>query len=169
MRTPVKLPDSLRDHMKAPLGVLLPEGSTGTDEIQSHLPKDAYVITVGDRTTERMIGLGIVPSLQIVDGLEKRKKRRPPALCGATEITTDNPAAEITTQSIRAIQTALAMPPPVRLHVNGEEDLLVIPACIHAPANAVVLYGQPDEGLVVVRVSPEIKNRMQALLDMMME
>ena len=59
------------------------------------------------------------------------------------------------------------MQPPVRLLVNGEEDLLVIPACIHAPANAVVLYGQPGRGLVVVPVSDEIKTRMQALLDMM--
>lgn len=153
--------------MKAPLGVLLPQGSDGIEEIQRHLPDGAYIITVGDMTTEKMINLGIVPSLQIVDGLEQRKARRPPELSGAVEIATDNPAAGITDQSINAIKTAFAMQPPVRLLVNGEEDLLVIPACIHAPANAVVLYGQPGRGLVVVPVSDEIKTRMQALLDMM--
>lgn len=163
----MRLPDSLRDHIKTPLGELLPQGSDGIEAIQSRLPDNAYIITVGDMTTEKMISLGLVPSLQIVDGLEQRKVRKPPELSGAIKLVADNPAAEITDQSINAIKTAFAMQPPVRLHVNGEEDLLVIPACIHAPANAVVLYGQPGKGLVVVQVSDEIKTRMQALLDMM--
>ena len=153
--------------MKAPLGELLLQGSDGIGEIQDRLPDDAYIITVGDMTTEKMIGFGLVPSLQIVDGLEQRKARKPPELSGAVEIAVDNPAAEITGQSINAIKAAFAMQPPLRLLVSGEEDLLVIPACIHAPANAVVLYGQPGKGLVVVPVSDEIRARMQSLLDMM--
>ena len=79
----MRLPDSLRNHMKAPLGVLLPQGSDGIEEIQRHLPDGAYIITVGDMTTEKMINLGIVPSLQIVDGLEQRKARRAPPNCPA--------------------------------------------------------------------------------------
>ncbi|PJB96490.1 MAG: DUF359 domain-containing protein, partial [Nitrosopumilales archaeon CG_4_9_14_0_8_um_filter_34_10] len=46
-------------------------------------------------------------------------------------------------------------------------DLLVIPVCIHAPENSIVLYGQPNEGLVVVKVTPEIRNKTQRLLDLM--
>ena len=59
------------------------------------------------------------------------------------------------------------MSPPVRLNVNGEEDLLVIPVCIHAPENAVVMYGQPNEGLVIIKITPEIRNKTQTLLDSM--
>jgi len=51
--------------------------------------------------------------------------------------------------------------------VNGEEDLLVLPACIFAPENAIVLYGQPNEGLVIVKITPEIRNKAQSLLDLM--
>ncbi|WP_238536031.1 GTP-dependent dephospho-CoA kinase family protein [Candidatus Nitrosopumilus salaria] len=97
----------------------------------------------------------------------KKKKREPPKLSNATELTVDNPAAEITETSIDMIKQALTMQPPVRLCVNGEEDLLVLPVCIHAPENAVVLYGQPNEGLVVVKVTPEIRNKAQRLLDSM--
>jgi len=51
--------------------------------------------------------------------------------------------------------------------VNGEEDLLVIPVCIYAPDNSVVMYGQPNEGLVIVKITPEIRNKTQTLLKSM--
>ena len=79
----------------------------------------------------------------------------------------DKPAAEITSQSVSIIKKALVMQTPVRLFVNGEEDLLVLPVCIHAPENAVVLYGQPNEGLVIVIITPEIRNKVQTILDLM--
>ena len=163
----MKLPDSLRDKFKTPLGVLLPEIQADKTNIEKFLSEKSYIITVGDRTTEKMIDFGLVPSLQIIDGQEKRKKREPPKLSNATELTVDNPAAEVTETSIDMIKQALTMQPPVRLFINGEEDLLVLPVCIHAPENAVVLYGQPNEGLVVVKVTPEIRNKAQRLLDSM--
>ena len=67
---------------------------------------------------------------------------------GTIEMTCDNPAAEITDQSISKIKEAFSMKTPVRITVKGEEDLLVIPVCIYAPENSVVLYGQPNEGMV---------------------
>ena len=129
--------------------------------IKKHLSENSYVITVGDRTTEKMIEFGLIPSLQIIDGQEKRIKREPPKLATATELFVDNPAAEITSQSIDIIKKAFTMQTPVRLIVNGEEDLLVIPVCIYAPENAIVLYGQPNEGLVIVKITPEIRNKTQ--------
>ena len=163
----MKLPNSLRDQLKIPLGILLPESQTDKTNIKKHLSENSYIITVGDRTTEKMIEFGLIPSLQIIDNQEKRVKREPPKLTNATELTVDNPAAEITLQSIDIIKKAFTMDPPVRLSVNGEEDLLVIPACIHAPENAIVLYGQPNEGLVLVKITPEIRNKTQKLLDLM--
>ncbi len=153
--------------MKTPLGVLLPENQVDKSNIQKHLSENSYIITVGDRTTEKMINFDLIPSLQIIDGLEKREKRDPPKLDNATELTVDNPAAEITPQSIDMIKKAFTLQIPVRLFVNGEEDLLVLPVCVHAPENTVVLYGQPNQGLVIVRITPEIRNKVQGLLDLM--
>ena len=163
----MKLPDSLRDQLKIPLGILLPESHADKTNIQKYLSENSYVITVGDRTTEKMIEFGLIPSLQIIDSHEKRVKREPPKLANATELTVDNPATEITPQSIDIIKKAFTMQPPVRLSVNGEEDLLVIPVCIHAPENAIVLYGQPNEGLVIVKITPEIRSKTQTLLESM--
>jgi uncharacterized protein (UPF0218 family) len=163
----VKLPNSLRDQLKIPLGILLPIDQDNKTNIQKYLSDDSYIITVGDRTTEKMIDFDLIPSLQIIDGLEKRIKRDIIKLGSAFELKIDNPAAEITLESIEIIKKAFSLNPPIRLTVNGEEDLLVLPACIHAPENSVILYGQPNKGLVLVQITTEIRNKAQALLDLM--
>lgn len=163
----MKLPDSLRDQLKIPLGILLPIDQDNKTNIQKYLSDDSYIITVGDRTTEKMIDFDLIPSLQIIDGLEKRIKRDIIKLGSAFELKIDNPAAEITLESIEIIKKAFTMNSPIRLTVNGEEDLLVLPVCIHAPENSVILYGQPNKGLVLVQITTEIRNKAQALLDLM--
>ena len=164
----MKLPDNLREQLKIPLGLLLLESEANKKNIQNHISENSFIITVGDRTTEKMIEFGLIPSLQIIDGQEKRIKRNiPENFDVSTLLRCDNPAAEITNQSIETIKKAFVSQTPVRITVNGEEDLLVIPVCIHAPENSVVMYGQPNEGLVIVKITPEIRNKTQKLLDSM--
>ncbi len=115
-----------------------------------------------------MLKFEIIPALQIIDSLEKRSKRDAPDTLGInTNLSCENPAGEITQQSIDEIKKAFKSPPPVRLTIIGEEDLLVIPVCIFAPKNAIVMYGQPDEGLVIIRINDEIRNKAQELLNSM--
>lgn len=164
----MKLPDSLREQLKIPMGVLLLEKDATKQNIVKYIQNNSFVITVGDRTTEKMINFGLIPSFQIIDSQEKRVKRELPSGANiVTDLTCDNPAAEIAEDSIRTIKKAFSSKPPVRLVVNGEEDLLVIPVCIHAPKNSVVMYGQPNEGLVIVEITSEIRNKAQKLLDLM--
>lgn len=173
----MKLPESQRSRLKIPLGILLPDSDTSRQRVLQEIPDDSYVITVGDRTTEKLIEFGVVPSLQITDGLEKRISRPHPELAEkryakdlsvtTTLMEVDNPPSEITQEGIDAIRKAFSLPPPVRIHVNGEEDLLVIPACMYAPAGATVMYGQPNQGLVIVGVNSEVRNKTRALLEMM--
>lgn len=154
--------------MKNPLGVLLPEKDTSKKNIQKFIEKNSFVITVGDRTTQKMMEFDMMPSVQIIDGQEKRIKRSIPENSEIfTLLTCTNPPAEITTQSINTIKKAFNSQTPVRIMVKGEEDLLVLPVCIFAPQNSIVLYGQPNEGLVIVKVTPEIRNKTQKLLELM--
>jgi hypothetical protein len=115
-----------------------------------------------------MLSFGIIPSLQIIDAKEKRTKRTPPSNENvATIISCNNPAGEITKESIATIKKAFKSKTPVRINVNGEEDLLVLPVCIYAPKNAIVMYGQPNEGLVIVQINEQIRNKTQLILDSM--
>jgi hypothetical protein len=163
----LNLPENLRNALKNPLGMLVQEKDVTKENILEFLSSDTYLVTVGDATTEKMLGFGLTPSLQIVDGLEKRAKRVLPQNKLEKNLSCDNPAGQITTQSIDVIRQAMSLTPPVRITVNGEEDLLAIPVCIYAPNNTVVLYGQPNEGLVVITVTDEIRNKTKEILSLM--
>lgn len=160
------LPQNLRDSLKKPLGVLIRDSDTTKENILKNIPADSFVITVGDATTEKLIKYGIIPSLQIVDGLEKRSKRELPSSSAKTTFSCDNPPAQITQESIDVIKKALKEP-PARIKVIGEEDLLVLPVCVYAPENSVVLYGQPNEGLVIVEINSETRNKAESIMNSM--
>ena len=55
------------------------------------------------------------------------------------------------------MKRAFAGEKPVMVLIDGEEDLLTIPAVIEAPLGAVVFYGQPFEGVVAVKVDERSK------------
>jgi len=164
----LKLPENLREHLKIPLGDLIKEENVNKENILTKIGSEPIVITVGDRTTENMINLGIMPQIQIVDGLEKRNQRLVPKDDTInTNLSCKNPPGEITEESTQVIQKAFSCKLPVRIIVNGEEDLLVLSVCIFAPENSVVMYGQPNEGLVIVHITPEIRAKVQKILDAM--
>jgi uncharacterized protein (UPF0218 family) len=163
----VHLPEKLRDQLKKPLGILIQDRDATKENISKNIPKGAFVITVGDATTEKMIKFGFDISLQIVDSLEKRNKRDLPKGKVKTVLTCENPAAEITEESISIIRRAFGMTPPVRIIVHGEEDLLVIPVAIYAPDDSVILYGQPNEGVVIVKLTEEVRNKAKSIMNSM--
>jgi len=164
----LQLPDDLRDQLKNPLGNLISDNDPNKENIIKKISAESVIITVGDRTTENMLQLGLKPQIQIIDGLEKRNRRVVPTDDAVnTNLSCRNPPGEITEESMQVIQKAFSSKPPVRITVDGEEDLLVLPVCMSAPENSVVMYGQPNEGLVLVHVTPEIQAKVQKILDSM--
>ena len=160
------LPENIRNQLKIPLGDLIKD--VNKENILSKISSESIVITVGDRTTENMIDLGIRPQIQVIDGLEKRNQRNIPIDDTIkTELTCKNPPGQITEESMQTIQKAFSCERPVRVIVKGEEDLIVLPACIFAPKNSVVMYGQPGEGIVLVHVTPEIRSKVQKIVSVM--
>jgi hypothetical protein len=164
----LQLPDDLRDQLKNPLGNLISDNDPNKENIIKEISAESVLITVGDRTTENMLQLGLKPQIQIIDGLEKRNRRVVPTDDAVnTNLSCRNPPGEITEESMQVIQKAFSSEPPVRITVDGEEDLLVLPVCMYAPENSVVMYGQPNEGLVLIHVTPEIQAKVQKILDSM--
>ena len=162
----MQLPEDIRAQLKTPLGDLIHDNDPNKENIIKKISAESVLITVGDRTTENMLQLGLKPQIQIIDGLEKRTQRIMPTDDTVnTKLSCKNPPGEITEESIQVIRKSFSCEPPVRITVDGEEDLLVIPACIFAPENSVVMYGQPNEGLVIVQVTPEILAKIQKILD----
>jgi hypothetical protein len=164
----LQLPDDLRDQLKTPLGNLINDNDPNKENIIKKISAESIIITVGDRTTENILQLGLKPQIQIIDCLEKRNQRTAPIDDTVnTKLSCRNPPGEITEESIQVIKKAFSSEPPVRIVVDGEEDLLVMPVCISAPENSVVMYGQPNEGLVIVQITPKIRAKVQKILDSM--
>ncbi len=164
MQKEYKLPEHLRPRLAKPLGRLF-----SGEEVKSHsfakvVSDSAVVVTVGDRVTDTLGGLGRNPEVQVVDSRENRKERALPDVAYARLIGVHNPAGTVTEEAIDGIREAFRGEKPVRVLVNGEEDLLTIPVVALAPVSAVIFYGQPGEGIVVVKADPESKARNRAIL-----
>jgi len=124
---------------------------------------DSVVYTVGDVVTHNLQKLGINPAIAVVDGCTMRSPcRRMPAIHGEC-IRVKNPAGTLTDDLVRALERATEHP-PVTVIVDGEEDLAVIPLVIAAPDGAIILYGQPRQGVVLRTVNSEAKNIARHLL-----
>jgi uncharacterized protein (UPF0218 family) len=55
----------------------------------------------------------------------------------------------------------------VVIRVEGEEDLLALPAAMLAAVGSMIIYGQPLVGLVVIRVTPETRSEVRELMESM--
>ncbi len=122
------------------------------------------IVSVGDRTTETLIQMGFTPDVQVVDGLEARKPRPLPFGTFATEMRVRNPAGHVSDEAVHAIQQSSNQPKPLRIVVEGEEDLLALPFLAVYPEGIALLYGQPGEGIVVVVVNKGSKGFAKDLL-----
>ncbi|MEM4394606.1 MAG: DUF359 domain-containing protein, partial [Candidatus Nitrosocaldaceae archaeon] len=76
-----------------------------------------------------------------------------------------NPAGSITYDAIQAFNSALILNKPVRVLVNGEEDLFGLIALAFAPINSMIFYGQPFEGIVALRVNEENRARFKSMIE----
>ena len=162
------LPENLRNELKIPLGELIKNNDSAKVRIIKQIYAENPVVTIGDATSEILINMGLVPFLQIVDGKEKRRERELPLDDSiATHLSCVNPPGELTQESIDIIKKSFNSKPPIRVLVDGEEDLLVLPTCLFSPQNYVIMYGQPNEGLVIVRITNEVREKVQNIVNSM--
>ncbi|WP_254531690.1 GTP-dependent dephospho-CoA kinase family protein [Natrinema gelatinilyticum] len=156
------LPDELRHELKEPLG------SIETDADRLLATVDGPLIAVGDVVTYHFLQAGRPPDVAFVD---ERTKREPVdaevrrIVTEKTAIEATNPPAEISEDAVEALLSGLARTEPTTIHVEGEEDLLALPAIVAAPEGASVVYGQPDEGMVHVKITDDHRASVRALLD----
>ena len=161
------LPEDKREYFKKPLGVLYRTEKQIKQIIENFkgnisIPK---IISVGDVTTQLLIDNMLIPDLAIIDDRVQRIESKIVALDSFKVEEVKNPAGTITKDSWKIINNSLELyKSKIIIKIAGEEDLLVLPVILEAPLNSKVLYGQPNEGLVIVTVTEEIKDKVLRLL-----
>ncbi len=149
--TTLLLPEGMREELKRPLGPVV-DG----EDLPAALPRSGPVATVGDMTTVTVHAQGVPISLAVVDYQTKRVPDpgwvEALAPVGDVVVEVDNPAASITAALYNQVLSAWSSQRPVKIVVRGEEDMASLPAILHAPEGATVIYGIPDTGLCLVQV-----------------
>ncbi len=131
--------------------------------------KPSTVISVGDIVSRNMIEYGISLNVLIVDNKVMRKPIQPITVDTDQTLYAKNPPGAITDEAWAVIRSAIEQKGKTRVMVDGEEDLLTLVAVLSAPENALVVYGQPHRGIVVVKVTEETREKMRRIVDAMEE
>ena len=152
----MRMTKEAQERMQERIGVLI----TGEIPLPYHVLKgmltDEKVIAIGDVVVENLLKVGIEPVMMIVDGKSRRENVGTTIEC---DITVKNPQSEITEELIDAIKKGYK-----RIFVEGEEDLASLPAILYADENTVIVYGQPLEGIMVIRPTEENKRKVKKTL-----
>jgi GTP-dependent dephospho-CoA kinase len=167
------LPDNLRSRLKEPLGKLYRcNGIECVRAMEAELRKASKVIAVGDVTAYYLLEASVMPDLLIVD--HKTKRASTPEHVKSCVKCDDyktvevvNPAASLTPELIALIKDSLQSESKTRIVVDGEEDLATLPVILYAPEGAAVVYGQPNEGSVLVIVTESKREEIRSLMDRM--
>ncbi|MEM1550928.1 MAG: GTP-dependent dephospho-CoA kinase family protein, partial [Candidatus Bathyarchaeia archaeon] len=107
---------------------------------------------------------GLKVDVFIIDNRAMRKPIEPVNYRADKTLYLSNPAGAITDDSWQIIREAINSNGLVKVLVDGEEDLLTIVAVLLAPENSIVMYGQPGEGVVVINVNRESKEKVHEVI-----
>lgn len=159
-----KINDKVTPALKKPLGKLFPNFKDAIDEIK----KSKFFISVGDATLNNLINCNLYPNLSIIDNLIQRKNHDYNIIKSEHRYNAINPSGYITDNLWETIEIAIKSATKNDSHhlivVDGEEDLAVLPCILIAPEETIIVYGQPNEGLVLLNVS-DVKNKAKVILN----
>lgn len=151
-----KLPENMRTELKKPVGTLYKNISEIKPRLEKQLSEKKVIISVGDVTTHNLIENNIYPQLCIIDNKIERNPT-PNKLNHTNNIyQITNPPGTITNELVDTIRKSINKikednNQKIIIIVEGEEDLAVIPCIKEASDETLLLYGQPQEGVVLVK------------------
>jgi len=166
------LPNDMRKELKTPQGLLIEGPFEETMERLKEIiddEKPSAVISVGDIVSRHMLEHGLVLNVLIVDNKTMRKQIQPIIVDVDQTLFAKNPPGTISDEAWAAIKIAVEYEGRIKVMIDGEEDLLTIVTVLSAPEGALVVYGQPHKGIVVVKVTKEQKEKMRRIVDAMDE
>lgn len=153
--------------LKEPFGRLIKDNKVDKENIFPFIKNSNKIITVGDTTTEKFIEFGYIPNLSIIDNKEKRMMKTKPVDFHVDEIIhCKNKPGEINVQIIDLIKKITTLEfNKIQIIIEGEEDLTALPLFIYSPNGWTIFYGQPNEGLVVVEMNNNIRERAKLIFN----
>jgi len=163
------LPEEMREELRRPLGrVIKPkEFIKSLKFLKSR--KIPMIISVGDIITMELLKNDVYPDVKIIDFRCRRKEIPIPNKFSILKKYKNKPGTiniKTADRLKRLIKNAAINKQKSWLVIDGEEDLMALPAILFAPLHSLVLYGQMDLGVVMVEVTEEVKNKVKSILNL---
>lgn len=167
-KSSLSLPDQLREKLRFPLGNVC----KNTKELVAVLKKNkpTMVLSVGDIVTAELKKAKMIPDIAIIDlksrriNLEVTDKKRVKKY--------KNEAGTINFESAsvvnKAIEKHLTGKKSQTIVIQGEEDLLTLPAVLLAPLGSIICYGHWELGAIAVPATEEIKDNIAQIIRLFM-
>ncbi len=159
--------EEIRPLLKKPFGTLFKGKDLKPAEAIKESLKGEKVIVVGDVTLKNILAVGIKPALAVID-LKTKREIKEDSIFKEKTAKAKNPAGMITKDLWDKIHESMDRKGSL-IVVDGEEDLAVLPCILEADWDSIVLYGQPDEGIVMVKVTEEKKFDAGTIIKMIMD
>jgi len=173
---PIVLTDQQKGQLRQPQGQIVDQP---TVELNRTL-----IILVGDSTIEKFLDNNWQFDIGIFDKYIQRQPATGITQSLTPNVTVTNPAGTIQPELAQAISVAIQPPrhtelvsassnhtsppllenQPYYVYVDGEEDLAAIPTVLLEPLNSLVYYGQPNEGLVEIKITELTKQSIVKIL-----
>ncbi len=158
----MKISQQARVKLKKPLGKV----HNSLEAIKS-LSKKCRIISVGDICTLALLCIGVRPHLAVFDFRYMRK----PLPQGMASILKrefknikeiKNEHGTVSDKLLSDAKTLIKNGGAIK--INGEEDLTALVFIKNALPKDIIIYGQPNEGIVVVKPDKKIKKFVDSLL-----
>ncbi len=161
------LSNEVRERLKAPIGTLLtgsPQETIAQLKKNIETERPPMIICVGDFVSKNLKSADIHVDVSVVDNKIMRRDTEPWQESGKIIFRANNAPGTIDPIAWQALREAVEKKNSLLL-IEGEEDLLALPAVLLAPDRALVIYGQPKEGVVVVTVDSGKKAEIQNIIN----
>lgn len=170
-KTQLKLPADLREKMRLPIGEVI----TDIRKIKMTNSKNSFIISVGDIVSRSLKEIGHIPDIAIIDFKNQRNIINEKAFKDYKQsndqkkrMYINEPGTiqrEVVNVYREALKTCITNQKKQVIVIDGEEDLLTIPAILLGPLHSIVYYGQFDLNAVIkVEITENKKNEVAAIL-----
>ncbi|XOB41310.1 MAG: DUF359 domain-containing protein [Candidatus Nealsonbacteria bacterium] len=152
------LPEKLKPELKKIWGTaIFGKNNEVFKKCQKFIKEKGFkkVITVGDYCS-----LALPSDVKIFDG---KIKREPVENILPFSLECSNPAGVINAEVWQIVDQAIKE--EKNIFVEGEEDLLVIPAVLLSEKGTAIIYGLPDKGIGIIESSEKVKKDLKDLLE----
>jgi uncharacterized protein (UPF0218 family) len=156
----VRIPENVRAALKKPLG----KKYESVEQIEFG---PGRLVSVGDICTINLLNMGIRPHLAVFDFhfmrneiFEGNKKLLKAAF--PFPRTYENPPGTLSDEILKDAETLLEKGGAVL--IEGEEDLTALAFILAAKEDDIIVYGQPNEGIVVVKPTEKLKKKIKGWL-----